>query len=85
MSVPITARLDETVVEALDRAVDAGLAPNRGAVVAAAVADWLAAHSEAEIEASYRRRYASKTPNNDDLFARISAFSIAACLANAET
>lgn len=39
MSIPVTARLDESVVEALDRAVEAGLAPNRGAVVTRAVSE----------------------------------------------
>ena len=41
MSIPVTARLDPEVVDALDRAVQAGLAPTRGAVVAAAVREGL--------------------------------------------
>lgn len=82
MSVPVTARLDEAVVEALDRAVAAGLAPNRGAVIVAAVRSWLAQHSESEIEASYRRRYVEPDPESDALIEQLSSFSIAACLAD---
>lgn len=84
MSVPVTARLDESVVDALDKAVAAGLAPNRGAVVAAAVTLWLAARSETEIEASYRRRYAEAEAEGDALVEQLAAFSIAACLADTE-
>ncbi len=84
MSVPVTARLDETVVEALDRAVDAGLAPNRGAVVARAVAEWLHKHGEEAIVDSYRRRYSEPDTSHDTLVANLAAFSIAACLADTE-
>jgi Arc/MetJ-type ribon-helix-helix transcriptional regulator len=84
MSVPVTARLNERVVDALDRAVEAGMAPTRGAVVAAAVDEWLATHSEAAIQESYRRRYADADPADTDLVARIAAFSVAACLADNE-
>lgn len=81
MSIPVTARLDETVVDALDRAVEAGLAPTRGAVVVAAVREWLATHSENTIEESYRRRYQQPDAANDELLAHFAAFSVAACLA----
>ncbi len=90
MSVPVTARLDETTVDALDRAVAAGLAPNRGAVVSQAVSAWLSQHSEAAIAASYRRRYAGDTSAATDdpdpeLIAALGAFSASACLAADQT
>ena len=81
MTVPVTARFDESVVDALDRAVEAGLAETRGAVVAEAVREWLARHGEAAIVESYRRRYAESDPAHDELIAELAAFSIAACLA----
>ncbi len=84
MSIPVTARLDETVVEALDRAVQAGLAPNRGAVIARAVAEWLRRHGEDAIVESYARRYGTPDPGHDQLVEDLAAFSIAACLADAE-
>lgn len=84
MGVPVTARLDRDVVEALEEAVAAGLGPNRGAVVAAAVREWLARHGEEAIVLSYRRRYASPDPAHDELVGQLSTFSAAACLA-AET
>jgi Arc/MetJ-type ribon-helix-helix transcriptional regulator len=84
MSVPVTARLDQATVAALDRAVAAGLAPNRGAIVSAAVRDWLAQHGEEAIVASYRRRYREPDAPGDDLVAKLSAFSVAACLAASE-
>ncbi len=84
MSVPVSARLDEETVAALDRAVAAGLAPNRGAVIAQAVGEWLGRHSEEEIVASYRRRYSAAEPEQDDLIERLAAFSVAACLAERE-
>jgi Arc/MetJ-type ribon-helix-helix transcriptional regulator len=84
MSVPVSARLDEETVAALDRAVAAGLAPNRGAVIARAVGEWLGRHSEEEIVASYRRRYSAAEPEQDDLIAALAAFSVAACLAERE-
>ena len=84
MSIPVTARLDESVVEALDRAVGAGLAPNRGAVVARAVAEWLNRHGEDAIVESYRRRYAEPDPAHDELIEQIASFSVAACLADSE-
>jgi len=54
MSTPVTARLDDETVAALDRAVEAGLAKNRGAVISVAVRSWLSEHSEEAIVASYR-------------------------------
>lgn len=77
----MTTRLDPSVVEALDRAVAAGLAPNRGSIVSAAVRAWLAEHSEEAIVASYRRRYADADPVHDELVGQLAAFSVAACLA----
>ena len=84
VSVPVTARLDEAVVEALDRAVAAGLASNRGSLVANAVREWLDRHGEEAIAASYRRRYAQRDAEQDALVAALSSFSVAACLANVE-
>jgi Arc/MetJ-type ribon-helix-helix transcriptional regulator len=84
MSIPVTTRLDAAVVSALDRAVAAGLAPNRGAIVSAAVRAWLAQHSEEAIVASYRRRYQDVDAAHDDLIAELSAFSVAACLVASE-
>jgi Arc/MetJ-type ribon-helix-helix transcriptional regulator len=81
MSTPVTARLDETVVEALDRAVRAGLAATRGAAIAHAVAEWLNRHGEDAVAKSYQRRYAEPDPEHDDLVARIGTFSAAAWLA----
>ena len=80
MSIPVTARLDESVVEALYKAVDAGLAPSRGAVVARAVSEWLHRHGEEAIVDSYRRRYAEPDAGADALLEAIAAFSVAACL-----
>lgn len=84
MSVPVTTRLDADTVAALDHAVAAGLAPNRGAIVSAAVQTWLAQHGEEAIVASYRRRYGQPDSTQDDLVAKLSAFSVAACLAASE-
>jgi len=81
MSRPVTTRLDPAVVDALDRAVDAGLGPNRAAVIADAVNEWLRRHGEDEIAASYRRRYAETEPEHDEAIANLAAFSVAACLA----
>lgn len=84
MTVPVTARLQEAVVDAIDQAVAAGLAPNRGSVVAAAVDEWLARHGEDAIAASYQRRYGEPDVEHDALVAALSSFSVAACLADAE-
>jgi Arc/MetJ-type ribon-helix-helix transcriptional regulator len=84
VSVPVTARLDDPVVEALDRAVAAGLAPNRGSLVAQAVREWLDRHGEEAIVASYQRRYGEPDAEHDAFVAALSSFSVAACLASAE-
>lgn len=81
MSTPVTARLDPSVVEALDKAVRAGLAPTRGALIADAVTEWLVRHGEDAVAESYRRRYAEPDPDHDRRIAGIGAFSAAACLA----
>jgi Arc/MetJ-type ribon-helix-helix transcriptional regulator len=75
MTVPITTRLDEETVEALDRAVRAGVGPSRAAVVAEAVQEWLARHSEEAIAASYRRGYAEPDTEHDALVARLGTYS----------
>lgn len=75
MTVPITTRLDEDTVDSLDRAVRAGAARSRAAVVAEAVHEWLARHSEQAIEASYRRAYAEPDEEHDDLVARLGAYA----------
>jgi len=85
VSVPVTTRLDPSVVDALDRCVAAGLGPNRGSIVSAAVRAWLAEHSEEAIVASYRRRYAQLDPAHEDIVARIAGYSVATCLASDET
>lgn len=81
VSTPVTARLDPSVVEALDKAVRAGLAPTRGSLIADAVTEWLARHGEDAVVESYRRRYAEPDPGHDRLIADVGAFSAAACLA----
>jgi hypothetical protein len=81
VTIPVTARLDESTVEALDRAVAAGLAPNRGSLVASAVGEWLIRHGEQAIAESYRRRYAQPDAAHDDLVASLASFSVASCLA----
>lgn len=82
VSVPITTRLDEVAVEALDRAVAAGLATTRSALVATAVGEWLGRHGEEAIVESYRRRYEDTGAADTELVARLGAFSAATCLDN---
>jgi Arc/MetJ-type ribon-helix-helix transcriptional regulator len=65
----------EGCVEALDRVVRAGMGPSRAAVIAAAVREWLARHSEEAIAASYRRAYAEPDAEHDELIARLGAYS----------
>lgn len=77
MGAPITTRLDDDTVAALDRAVAAGAAPTRAAVVAEAVREWLARHSEEAIAQSYRLAYADRDPDHDELVARLGEFSAA--------
>ena len=80
----MTTRLDPAVVDAIDRCVAAGLGPNRGSIVSAAVRAWLAEHSEEAIIASYRRRYAHDAAH-EDLIGHVAEFSVAACLAADQT
>lgn len=75
MAVPITTRLDEDTVAALDSAVRAGAGPTRAAVVAAAVREWLTRHSEDAIAESYRRAYAEPDADRDERVARLGAYS----------
>jgi Arc/MetJ-type ribon-helix-helix transcriptional regulator len=84
MSIPVTARLDESVVNAVDSAIAAGLAPNRGSVITTAVNEWLARHSEQSIASSYRNRYSTPDPQHDALVSAISQFAVASCLADLE-
>ena len=81
MSTPVTTRLDPAVVDALDKAVSAGLASTRAALTTDAVSGWLARHGEDAVVGSYRRRYEHSDPDHDALVAQIGAFSAAACLA----
>lgn len=80
----MTTRFDDETLLALDRAVAAGLAPTRCAVVSAAVRAWLAQHGEEAIEQSYRQRYAEPSPEDEELIRKMAAFSAAACLATNE-
>jgi len=80
VSIPITTRLDEREVEALDRAVAAGLATTRAGLVATAVGEWLSRHGEEAIAESYRRRYEHSDASETELVVRLGAFSAAACL-----
>lgn len=82
MSVPVTARLDEATVAALDRIVTSRSATSRGALVALAVREWLTRHDEAAIIDSYRRAYAEPDPDHDALVAAVGRFSAASCLAD---
>jgi hypothetical protein len=80
VSVPVSTRLDEQAVDALDRAVALGLATTRAALVATAVAEWISRHGEEAIVESYRRRYDEADRGESDLIAGLGAFSAAACL-----
>lgn len=82
MSVPVTARLDDATVEALDRIVARGdrTVASRGALVALAVREWLARHDEEAIIDSYRRGYAEPDRDQDELLAAVGRFSSASCL-----
>ncbi len=79
MSVPVTTRLDASVVDTVDRCVAAGLEPKRGSIVSAAMRAWLAEHGEAAIVVSYRRRYPEPASAQDDLL-KIAGYSVAVCL-----
>jgi hypothetical protein len=76
--------LDESIAEALDRAVEAGVAASRGALVARAFAEWLVRHGDDAIVESYRRRYGDPEPARDAVIEKLAAFSVAACLADCE-
>ncbi|MGH7877855.1 MAG: ribbon-helix-helix domain-containing protein [Acidimicrobiales bacterium] len=82
MSIPVTTRLDQDLVTALDTAVGAGLAPSRSSLVAAAVREWLAGHDEAAIVDSYRRCYSSPDPAHEQLIQRLATFAVSECLAD---
>ena len=84
MSIPVTARFDAKVVDALDRAVEAGIGATRAAIIAAAVREWLSHHGEDAIAESYRRRYAEADLDHEQLVVGIASFSVAACLAASE-
>ncbi len=75
MRQPITARLDEDVVQAIDNAVASGIAPNRGAIISRAVKEWLSHHSEEAIQTSYRKRYEVLDPNEQDLIGKLGTVS----------
>jgi len=84
MSIPVTTRLDESLVTALDSAVAAGLAPNRASLINAAVKEWLARHSEDWIALSYRSCYQDPDLRKDEILAAISRFAAAACISRDE-
>jgi Arc/MetJ-type ribon-helix-helix transcriptional regulator len=75
MGVPVTARLDDDTVAALDSAVRAGAASSRSAVVAEAVREWVQRHSEDAIAESYRRAYTDPDSDHEDLVAHLGAYS----------
>jgi len=64
---PVTIRLDDELLEAVDVAVAAGRATNRSVAIAEGVGLWLAARREQEIVESYRRRYQDREPDTPDL------------------
>lgn len=75
MSIPLTTRLPEETVAALDQLVASGRAPTKGAIVAEAVQAWLDRHSEEAIAASYRRAYGEPDPGHDALIEALGAYS----------
>lgn len=81
VGVPVTSRLDPALLDALDRAVAAGLAPTRAAAIARAVAEWVERHDEEAIVESYRRRYAEPDPAHDALVEALSSYSASVILA----
>lgn len=72
--VPVTFRVEQDVLDALDLAVRSGVAPTRAAAVEAAVTEWIARHDEEAIVESYRRAYAEPDPEHEAL---MEAFLIA--------
>ncbi|MGH9066134.1 MAG: ribbon-helix-helix domain-containing protein [Acidimicrobiales bacterium] len=81
MTVPVTTRLPESYLEALDDAVAGGLASSRGDAVRVALSEWLARHAEEAIVESYRARYADADPAGQELVASVAEASLTACLA----
>lgn len=75
MSIPLTTRLSEDAVAALEELVAAGRAPSKGAIVAEAVRQWLERHHEDAIAASYRRAYATPDADRDRLLRAIAETS----------
>jgi Arc/MetJ-type ribon-helix-helix transcriptional regulator len=84
VSIPITSRLDDATVRALDEAVAAGSASSRAALIAAAVAEWLERHDEQAILDSYRRAYAEPDPEHETLMDAFAVASMEAILAGDE-
>lgn len=82
MSKPVTARLGEDVVQAIDNAVACGVAPNRGAIISQAVQEWLSHHSEEAIKESYRKRYQAIDPDNEKLIAKLGTISATIAIEN---
>lgn len=81
VSVPLTTRLSEETVAALEQLVASGRAPSKGAIVAEAVRMWLDRHDEDAIAASYRRAYADPDPGHEALLDALAEAS-AECLAD---
>lgn len=67
MSVPVTTRLSEQTVAALNSAVEEGKAPDRASLVAVAVEEWLDRHSRERITESYRRTYVEPDQELDEI------------------
>jgi Arc/MetJ-type ribon-helix-helix transcriptional regulator len=77
MSQPVTTRLNENMVKAIDDAVTSGLAPTRGAVISKAIEEWLSRHSEDAIRESYKKRYESTSKDERDLVTKVGLASTA--------
>jgi Arc/MetJ-type ribon-helix-helix transcriptional regulator len=75
MSKPVTVRLDEEVVQAIDNAVACGIAPNRSAIVSWAVREWLSHHCKEAIVASYRKLYGASDPEEQELITKLGTLS----------
>lgn len=85
MSQPITARLRDDIIKAIDNAVESGVAPNRGALISKAVDEWLRIHSEDAIRESYRKRYASAERDELDLITKVGLTSAAMTITQSES
>ncbi|MDA8270759.1 MAG: ribbon-helix-helix domain-containing protein [Actinomycetota bacterium] len=77
MSHPITARLPDDIIKAIDEAVKSGVAANRGALISKAINEWLSKHSEDAIRESYRKRYASSNQSELELVTKLGLASAA--------